>query len=267
MLQIAVIIPAAGASQRFGLGNKLDADMAGRPVIQRTVELFVKRADVASVVVAGPHDDAAFAEFRDRHGDKLGLLGATLCRGGRAHRWETVKAALEHVPGDATHIAVHDGARPAAPQELIDRVFQAAERYAAVVPAIELSDTIKRVRTERDDAGPVDPLAAILGGGDNDGSSKRDATKRIVESTQEREGLILVQTPQVFEAALLRRAYAQADLTSTDDASLLERLGEEVVVVDGDPRNIKITRRVDVAMAVKVLGLKEPAGRAAHKKF
>jgi 2-C-methyl-D-erythritol 4-phosphate cytidylyltransferase len=265
MLKIAVIIPAAGASERFGDGNKLDADMAGRPVIQRTVELFVKRADVGAVIVAGPFEDEAFTGFRDRHGDKLGLLGATLCRGGKTHRWETVGAAMELVPDDATHIAVHDGARPATPQELIDRVFQAVARFGAVVPAVEVGDTVKRVRETADDAGPVDPLAAIFGGDAGPGGG--DATKRIVESTVDRKGLMLVQTPQVFGAALLRRAYAQDDLTSTDDASLVEKLGEEVVVVEGDARNIKITRRGDVAMAVKILGLKEPAGRAAHKRF
>lgn len=267
MLNIAVIIAAAGSSERFGEGNKLDADMAGRPVLQRTVELFVKRADVGGVVVAGPFEDEAFAGFRDRHGDKVGLLGAKLCKGGKAHRWETIKAALEHVPDDATHIAVHDGARPSAPQELIDRVFQAAARYGAVVPAIEASDTVKRVRESADNAGPVDPLAAILGGGGVGESDRASTKKRVVESTLDRVGLMLVQTPQVFEAALLRRAYAQDDLTGTDDASLVEKLGEEVVVVEGDARNIKITRRGDVAMAVSIMGLREPKGRASHKRF
>jgi len=268
MLNVAVIIAAAGASERFGGGSKLDADMAGRPVLQRTVELFVKRAEVGAVVVAGPHDEGAFEEFRERHGDKLGLMGAKVCRGGATHRWETIKAALELVPQDATHIAVHDGARPCAPPELIDRVFQAAERHSAVVPAVEAGDTIKRVRETTDDAGPVDPLGAILGdGGGGDSGGDGGQTKRVVEATVDRAGLVLVQTPQVFEAGLLRRAYAQDDLTSTDDASLVERLGEEVVVVEGDARNVKITRRGDVGLAVRILGLRAPEGRAAHKKF
>jgi len=265
MLNIAVIIAAAGSSARFGEGSKLDADMAGRPVLQRTVELFVKRSDVGAVVVAGPFEDEAFDEFRRRHGDKVGLLGAKLCRGGKSHRWETIRAALGHVPDDVTHIAVHDGARPCTPQEMIDRVFQAAGRYGAVVPAIEASDTVKRVRESADDAGPVDPLATILGGG---GAADQASTKkRIVESTLDRAGLMLAQTPQVFESALLRRAYAQDDLTSTDDASLVEKLGEEVVVVEGDVRNIKITRRGDVPMAVRILDLRAPKGRASHKRF
>ena len=88
-----------------------------------------------------------------------------------------------------------------------------------------------------------------------------------MESTIDRAGLMLVQTPQVFEAALLRRAYEQTDMSSTDDASLVEKLGEEVVVVEGDARNIKITRRGDVAMTVQIMGLREPKGRASHKRF
>ena len=111
----------------------------------------------------------------------------------------------------------------------------------------------------------ADPLAAILGGGAEE--ADQDPKKRTVESTIDRARLMLVQTPQVFEAGLLRRAYEQADMSSTDDASLVERLGEEVVVVEGDARNIKITRRGDVAMAVSIMGLREPKGRASHKRF
>src|SRR5690606_34360523 len=129
---ISVIIPAAGFSSRFAdtLGeegrSKLDEDFGGRPVLQRTVELFHKRDDVGQIVVAGPHAEDAWEAFRQRHADKLAILGVTLCRGGKTHRWETVKAALAEVTGDATHIAVHDAARPATPEDVIDRVFAAA---------------------------------------------------------------------------------------------------------------------------------------------
>ena len=87
-MQIAVIIPAAGSSSRFNTGdsgllaprNKLDEDLGGRPVLQRTVELFNTRPDVCGVIIAGPADDEAFAQFEFRHADKLALLGAVLCR-------------------------------------------------------------------------------------------------------------------------------------------------------------------------------------------
>jgi 2-C-methyl-D-erythritol 4-phosphate cytidylyltransferase len=89
----------------------------------------------------------------------------------------------------------------------------------------------------------------------------------VVKETPDRAGLMLVQTPQVFEVGLLRRAYGQSDLSSTDDATLVERLGERVVVVDGEARNIKITRPADIDLARAILGVKAPEGRASHKRF
>jgi len=261
-MQIGVILPAAGASSRFGEGSKLDADLAGRPVLQRTLELFVHRDEVRTVIVAGPHADEEWEAFQLRHADKIGLYGGVVVRGGVTHRWETVKAALEHMPGDCTHIAVHDAARPCTPPELIDRVFRAAETHDAVIPCLEIAETIKRLSPEGEAKREIDPLDAVLGAGDASG-----VTVRTVEATVPRERLALAQTPQVFEADLLRRAYAQDDLTSTDDAGLIERLGEPVAVVEGDARNIKITRRHDVQVAMAILGLKAPRGRESHKKF
>ena len=269
-MQICVIIPAAGASRRFSESeaagiladrNKLDEDLGGRPVLQRTVELFTKDHRVGTVIVAGPHDESAFAEFKLRHGDRLSMLGASLVRGGKTHRYETVKAAVEHVPEDATHIAVHDAARPAAAPDLIDRVFETASRHDAVIPAIAAPDTVKRTGAEVADDQGADPLASILG----DGGAK--STLHEVSETLDREGLVLVQTPQVFARDLLLRAYAQDELTSTDDASLVERLGERVVTVEGDPRNIKITTPKDVPLVRAILGFGPPSERATHKRF
>lgn len=267
-MNITVIICAAGRSQRFaesdasllGARSKLDEDLGGRPVLQRAVELFTRRDDVGAIIVAGPHDEQAFGEFRFRHGDRLGMLGATLCRGGATHRYETVAAALADIPEDTTHVAVHDAARPVTPHAVIDRVFDAGSRHAAVIPGVEVPDTLKRVDAEpvSDDAG--DPLAAILGG--------ESAPKlRRVEATVDRTNLMSVQTPQLFEVALLRRAYGQNDLESTDDAGLVERLGEPVVVVPGDAMNIKITRPADVELARLIGGFKPPRDRPSHKKF
>ena len=269
-MNIAVIIPAAGSSRRFNNAptgllepkNKLDEDLGGRPVLQRTVELFNKRDDVAAVIVAGPYDDEAFARFELRHGDKLALLGVTLCRGGEHHRGETVKAALTHVPDDATHVAVHDAARPVTPADLIDRVFDLASRHPAVIPVVQVADTIKRLDPEPIEDTPADPAAAILGlGGDGPSDLRR------VAETIDRTNLAYAQTPQVFEKDLLLRAYAQTDTPSTDDAGLVERLGETVVTTPGDPRNIKITTPADIPLARAIAGFKPPAQRATHKRF
>ena len=91
---------------------------------------------------------------------------------------------------------------------------------------------------------------------------------RTVVKTIDRIGLVEVQTPQVFELHLLKRAYSQADLTgATDDAELVERLGETVHAVEGDVRNIKITRPADLKLTRAILGVQPPAERPVHKRF
>jgi 2-C-methyl-D-erythritol 4-phosphate cytidylyltransferase len=272
-MKIAVLIPAAGFSSRYAEAlkaetatdlarSKLDEDLGGRPVLQRTVELFANHDAVSSIVVAGPAAPEAWSEFRNRYGDKLGLLGVKLCQGGKTHRYETVKAALAVVPDDATHIAVHDAARPCTPPDLIDRVFDAADKYIAVIPAVDIPDTLKRVGERETDDRDVDPLDAILGT-----AGKRNTRVREIEETVDRARLVAVQTPQVFRTELLKRAYAQANLASTDDAQLVERLGERVTVVQGDARNIKITLPMDLSLARSILGVRGPEGRAVHKRF
>jgi len=264
-MRIAVIIAAAGASSRYadagGLRHKLDEDLGGKPVLQRTVEVFTKNDRVASIIVAGPADPESAADFRQRYGDRLGLLGAKICEGGLTHRWETVRNALTHAD-DCTHVAVHDAARPCFSLDLLDRLLDAAERYPAVIPVIEVPDTIKRVRQTDEFFGGDDPVASILGV--NPETQKK---LRTVSETLDRRGLCLVQTPQVFEIGLLRRAYSQPDLSSTDDAGLIERLGERVVVVDGEARNIKVTRPADLDLARAILGVRAPEGRPVHKRF
>lgn len=272
MMKVAVIIPAAGFSRRYSEAagfdsqrSKLDEDLGGRPVLHRTIEAFANYdapdVTLGPIVVAGPHDEDAFATFKLRHGDKLAILGVRLVRGGETHRWQTVKAALDTITDDVSHIAVHDAARPCVTTELLDRVFDAAARHPAVVPGLNVSDTVKRVAAEPLDEGNVDPLASILG------APTKGPGLRVVEATIPRAGLVTVQTPQVFEADLLRRAYAQDDLTSTDDAGLIEQLGEPVVVVEGDSANLKLTTPIDLTLARAVLGVRPPGARPAHKRF
>ncbi len=264
-MKLAVIIAAGGKSTRYAQEgipgcSKLDEELGGRPVLQRTVELFCKRDDVDLIVVAGPAE--GYDDFVLRHGDKLGLMGVRVCEGGKTHRWETVRNALAEIDGSFTHIAVHDAARPCTPIELIDRMFEAAQKHDAVVPGIDVYDTLKRASADAQVDEDIDPLDAILGD-----AGKNNVTVRAITGSVDRAGLVAVQTPQVFEAALLRRSYEQDDLSSTDDAGLIERLGEAVVVVEGDPRNIKITRGIDLKVAKAVLGTTGNSHRAAHKRF
>jgi 2-C-methyl-D-erythritol 4-phosphate cytidylyltransferase len=272
-MRISVIIPAAGSSSRFNAGSidaldaigahksKLDEDIAGKSVLQRTIELFNTRQEVFQIIVAAPYDERAFAAFKEQHGDRISLLGATLVRGGKTNRWESVKAALDVLDDSSTHVAIHDAARPATKPELIDHIFDAASRHDAVVPGVPMSDTLKRVHAEpiEDDCG-VDQIAAILG-------DESKPPMHQVHETIDRANLVAIQTPQVFERSLLIRAYAQADLSSTDDSGLVERLGSPVVVVAGDPTNMKLTHANELPLLRAVMGLKKSTSRPTHKRF
>jgi 2-C-methyl-D-erythritol 4-phosphate cytidylyltransferase len=261
-IRVSVIIPAAGSSRRYGM-DKLGQDLGGRALLLRTVELFTKRDEVRSISVAGPPDDRE--GVRDRFGAQLGFHGVQIVAGGRVERWETVKNALAAVPGDATHVAVHDAARPGASDELIGRVFEAAKVHPAVIPGLAVADTLKRVGEEAVRAEEEDAVADLILG---DSAEAATSKGRVVQSTVDRTNLVAVQTPQVFEIGLLRRAYAQPDLSgATDDAGLIERLGEKVVVVDGEFRNLKITVPADLSLMRTMLGMKAPEGRPVHKRF
>jgi 2-C-methyl-D-erythritol 4-phosphate cytidylyltransferase len=269
---LAIILPAAGSSARYqqsgGLRSKLDEMLGDRPVLQRTCEIFSKFDDdewnISTIIVAGPHDEESWQSFKDRHGDRLAMLGATICKGGKTLRSDTVRRALALVPSTCTHIAVHDAARPCLSHALLTRLLRAASTCPAVIPAMRVSDTIKRVQLVQAPA-EADPLAAIFGEG------LATTQQMVVQETMPRDNLVLVQTPQVFDASLLREAYADPDIASTDDAGLVEPIlakrGQRVRVVDGEASNIKLTYPEDLALARNILGLKEDGGRAAHKKF
>ncbi len=277
-MKIAVLIPAAGASARFnpdgGNRSKLDEPLGERPVLHRTLDAFNNYsspdAEIVHLAVAGPAREDAFEAFKLRHGDTLALLGIALIRGGQDHRYQTVRALLETVPPEATHIAVHDAARPCLSSVLLDRLFAAARQHPAVVPALPASETLKRAASDPIESAEPDPLAGILGT-----QSADDDVVWPVEQTVSRQHIWMAQTPQVFEADLLRRAYAQSDLSSTDDAQLVERLielrGEQqqgrVVLVEGEAENIKITRPTDLVIARAILGLRDKSERPAHKRF
>jgi 2-C-methyl-D-erythritol 4-phosphate cytidylyltransferase len=248
-MRVGVIIAAAGRSTRFGAEDKLSQDLGGRPVLLRTVEAFTKRDEVVAIVVAAPPDD--LEGFRARFGPALGFNGARIVEGGRAERWESIARAIRELPDDITHIAVHDGARPCIGPMLLDRIFAAAEVASAVVPGVPVRDTLKRVAEEEISAAADDAIADFILG---DVGKKSTSGRRVLE-TVPRDRLCQIQTPQIFDAALLRRAYATIDLAgTTDDASVVERLGETVLVVEGDPRNLKITTQGDLELARAILG-------------
>jgi 2-C-methyl-D-erythritol 4-phosphate cytidylyltransferase len=228
--QFAVIIPAAGKSTRFGgMEKKPFTSLCGRSVWLRSAELFWKREDVFRVyVVVAPEDRD---DFRTRFGHLLAFANAEVVNGG-AERFDSVANALARIPPDVAFVAVHDAVRPLATSAFIDTVFAAAREHGAVVPAVPVADTLKR----------VDP-----------------GTNRITE-TVPRAGLTQAQTPQVFRRDWLGEAYARRTEfpgTITDDAQLIEALGHAVVVVPGSPSNFKITTKEDLELAEAVLNARE----------
>jgi len=262
-MNVCVIIPAAGRSSRFAGGDKLGQDLGGRALLLRTVELFTKRDEVRSIIVAAPPD--GMEEFGMRYGAQLGFHGVQIVEGGRVERWETVRNALAAVPEDATHIAIHDAARPCTPMDLLDRVFEAAQLLDAVIPVTPIHATVKRLGAEVVAAAEADPIADMILG--DVPEETKPSAQRIAE-TIDRRGLVAVQTPQVFTAALIRRAYAETKLDgATDDAQVVERLGADVWTVDGDPRNIKVTTNSDLELARALLRVPPPAERPVHKRF
>ena len=262
-MKLCVIIPAAGGSERFGREDKLSHELDGRPVLLRTVELFAKREEVSGIIVAGPPDD--LDSFKARFGAALGFHGAVLVEGGRRDRWETVRNALSHVPDDATHVAVHDAARPNVTDELLDRILTAARMLPAVVPATAMTSTIKRIDPDDvvDAAEKGDALAdSILGD-----AGRLAVPARVVLETVDRRTLMSAQTPQVFDRQLILDAYAGERREGvTDEAEAVERLGETVHVVDGDPGNIKITTKRDLQLLGALLRI-QPKSRPAGDPF
>ena len=271
IMNISVILPAAGLGRRFAVGegsgvraasSKIEFELAHKPVFLRTIELFHGRADVGQLLLA--IHPQRLDDFKFRWADQLGFLGVKLIPGGEAERWQTVQLALEHVAEDATHIAVHDAARPCAATDMIDRVFDAAERLGAAVPGLPMSDTVKRAEEAPNHSGG-DPLDAIFG------SDATTAHTHRITDTVPRDGLFRVQTPQVFERKLIAEAYAKLTPDNaagiTDDASVAERAGHAVHLVEGDPLNLKLTHPADAELLEAVLAMRqEKAAKQSAEK-
>jgi len=222
---VAVIICAAGPASRFGGKRKKQfVDVNGRAVFLRSVELFSSRDDVKQILLAIPPEDEELVNVK--WGANLKFFNVKICFGG-VERFETVSRALELVKDDINLIAVHDAVRCCVTEKLIDEVISAAAKTGAAIPACPASATIKEVKD-----------------------------KTIIR-TVERTNLYEAQTPQVFEASLLKRAYANLKSVKeskiSDDSQLAEALGEKVTIVEADSSNIKITRQSDIAIAEAVL--------------
>lgn len=233
MSQFAVILAAAGMSQRFRDPHykKTVVPLAGRPLWMYAAEAFSNRNDVAQIIMVISPDDREM--FVEKFGGNLALLGAQLVLGGST-RAASVQNGLREVRADIPYVAIHDAARPCVSEVWIDAVFAKAKATGAAILATPCHSTLKRA----------------------------DAELRIKE-TVPREHLWLAQTPQVFKTDLLRAAYSKHPNVSeaTDDASIVEASGHPVHIVEGSPLNIKVTTKADLKfaeLALKALPKKNP---------
>lgn len=223
----SAIVAAAGSSSRMEGENKLFLPLDGIPVLARTLMALNEAELVDEIVVAVREEDLLPA------GDLCKTYGVSkpvkIIRGGETRLASVLAASLE-CREDAAFLAVHDGARPLADSELIDRVIALAHRTNAAAPAVPVKDTIKFIR-------------------DN-----------VVVNTPPREELRAIQTPQAFDAQLLRaalQAAAASGVEVTDDCSAVERMGKEIYLTEGSYENLKITTPEDILLAEALLRRRE----------
>ncbi len=208
------MVVAGGAGSRFGRPKQFEL-LAGRPVVEWSVTAARKVTD--GVVLVVPASELARAQS----------LGADFVAVGGETRSQSVREGLSCVPEDAEVVVVHDAARPLASPALFAAVVAPLlrEDVDGVVCGLAVADTLKRVGV--------------------DGSR--------VTGTVDRSSIVAVQTPQAFRASVLRRAHARGD-DATDDAALVEAAGGTVLVVPGEPHNVKLTVPTDLTLLEHLVG-------------
>ena len=215
------VIVAAGTASRMGGIDKVMAELGGEPMILRTVRTFQNCDAIKEIVIVTRPDLILPISHLCMGFEKVKAVVA-----GGSSRQESVGLGLNALSNKVKLVAIQDGARPLITRAVIERTVRAAHSYGAAAPAIPVKDTIKVVK-----------------GG-------------VVLETPDRAALRAVQTPQVFDAALLRGALKKAEQDGaavTDDCSAVELMGMSVKIVEGDERNIKITTPLDLAVAKLLL--------------
>ncbi len=219
MKRVSVIVVAAGEGRRFGQPKQF-ARLKSKTVLDWALDAFEAHPDVNEVILV-LNDDSKKKEYAEQY-KKI-----VACAAGGKRRQDSVISGFRQIdPEKAGIVLVHDGVRPLVSQELIGRVIEGAREKGAVVPAIPLEDTIKLVNEQE------------------------------VKQTLERKKIFRCQTPQGFSYSTLKEALDKAEgdgFFATDDATLVERTGQKVWIVQGDPGNIKITTPEDLKIAEAIL--------------
>ena len=225
--QVAAIIVAAGASTRMK-ENKQFIPLLGVPVLARSVMAFESCQLVRDIVIVGQEEDLADIQ---KLCDRYEFAKVTALVAGGETRRQSVEAGVRSCNPDIRYFAIHDGARPLVTDTEIRSVITRAEECGAAAVGVRVKDTVKRVNVEH----------------------------KIVE-TPKREFLYFVQTPQVFDAEIYKKAMTNAkDCTEdfTDDCSICEYAGFDVFMVEGSYENIKITTLEDIEIAEAILSRRQ----------
>lgn len=222
----AAIIVAGGAGTRMEATTPKQFRMLGGvPVLMRTIAVFERSLSIDKIIIVVPEAERDGLFRGDRARYRPAKPGDV--RVGGATRRDSVAAGLEALDDSIGIVAVHDGARPLVTVAVIDRCVEEARRCGAAVVGVPVTDTLKVI----------------------------DANRTIID-TADRESLWHVQTPQVFRRDIIVKAYERAlrdGRYGTDDATLVERIGVPVTMVDGSRDNIKITYEEDILIAEALL--------------
>lgn len=215
-----VIIVAGGSGKRMGTDlPKQFIEVAGKPILMHTIERFFSFDTVIKIILVLPESQHEY--WNQQCLTSNFNIPHQVCKGG-VERFYSVKNGLDCIADDGL-VAIHDGVRPLVSFETIKHCYEkAGEKYAAI-PVIPATESIRKIKNEENKA-------------------------------VNRSYYFMVQTPQVFSIDLLKKAYQQDfDCTFTDDASVVERLGQKIHLVEGNPENIKITRPMDLIIAEALL--------------
>jgi len=224
--RVGVVVPAAGSGSRMGGVKKPFLELAGVPILARSIAPFLAEPRVVRVVVA-----LAPADVADPPAWLVDLDPRIQVVAGGDSRTESVRKAVEALADEVDVIAVHDAARPFVPHAVVRRCLDLAARGTGAVAGVPAVDTIKRVSADG-----------------------------VIVDTPDRSTLWQAQTPQAFPADALRAAYRDPAAGATDDARLLEGTGLRVVMVDAGAVNAKITHPRDLVVAEAILAQRGPSG-------
>ena len=239
---IVAILPAAGLGTRMGAdAPKQFRLLDGMPLVVFTLRRLAGCPWITEFLIATRVDE--IETLHERIAVERLARPFRVVPGGDT-RQESVAKALAEVPHDAELVLVHDAVRPLVTRDQVERVMGEAEKCRAAILGIPAMDTVKEVKRA---------------------SLPEDVA--LITATIPRERIVLAQTPQVFEAALLREAFARAaadGVTASDEAALVERLGHNVHVVLGSERNLKITRPGDLEIAEFYLSCERAAAEVGR---